>query len=191
MTIFRGKRSKPDHSNVVIYLSNVPGEAPAAPKKPHQIIQKGMQFDPQVSVVIVGTWLNFPNMDREFHNVFSRSRTLAFDLGKYQKGNPPKMVVARAPGEIDVFCDVHHGMWAKILVVDTRFHTMTGPDGRFTIRRVPPGTYPITAWQPHGDPWSGEVSIHPGGESSVRVALRERRNRPRHLRKTGAHYRPY
>ena len=44
-------------------------------------------------------------------------------------------------------CDVHPWMHAFVGVLDHPFYAVTGPDGTFTIKGLPPGTYTIEAWQ--------------------------------------------
>ncbi len=48
--------------------------------------QRGEQFVPRVLAITVGTIVDFPNNDTTFHNVFSLSRTVPFDLGRYTPG---------------------------------------------------------------------------------------------------------
>ncbi len=43
-------------------------------------------------------------------------------------------------------CDVHPWMHAYIGVLDHPFFAVTGPDGTFSLKGLPPGTYTIEAW---------------------------------------------
>ena len=49
-------------------------------------MQKDLLFDPNFLIVPVGSSVNFPNEDDEFHNVFSYSKARRFDLGRYRNG---------------------------------------------------------------------------------------------------------
>jgi hypothetical protein len=42
-------------------------------------------------------------------------------------------------------CDVHPWMFAWVTVVDSPYFAVTGKDGKFTIKDVPPGKYTVTA----------------------------------------------
>jgi hypothetical protein len=42
-------------------------------------------------------------------------------------------------------CDVHPWMFAWVTVVDNPYFAITGKDGKFTIKNVPPGKYTISA----------------------------------------------
>ena len=43
-------------------------------------------------------------------------------------------------------CDVHGWMNAWVGVVDHPYYSVTGPDGTFSLKGLPPGTYTIEAW---------------------------------------------
>jgi hypothetical protein len=47
---------------------------------------------------------------------------------------------------IPVKCNVHPWMKAYIAVVGNPYFQVTGDDGSFTLKNVPPGTYTLTAW---------------------------------------------
>ena len=42
-------------------------------------------------------------------------------------------------------CDVHNWMFAWVTVVDHPYFAVSGKDGKFTIKNVPPGKYTISA----------------------------------------------
>jgi len=183
----RGKRKpkpKRTHSGVVVYLEGVPEKRLPKPDIPHEITQKNQRFSPAVSVVVVGTKISFPNDDRIYHNVYSLSDVLEFDLGQYKAGST-KIIKVSKPGHMEVYCNIHPGMRATVLVVDTTFYAETAPDGTFVIDNVPPGTYTYVAWQPDGAPVRGQVVVAAGGENVLDIELLEEPQAPRHLDKHG------
>ena len=107
--------------------------------------QEGETFVPHVLAIRTGTVVDFPNFDPIFHNVFSLSKVRSFDLGRYEKGRS-KSVRFNDAGVVRVFCDIHSHMNAFILVFSHRFFAVTDDQGRYTIDRVPAGTYMVTAW---------------------------------------------
>ena len=122
-------------------------------KLPSQsIVQVKQTFVPHVLVVPKGTKIEFPNKDSETHNVFSPSPY--FDLGRYAPGKTPfpyhvfKAATPRSV-EIEIYCDIHKCMWARLKVVDA-----AGPDdiqqvstnGRYEFKNLAPGTYEVWAW---------------------------------------------
>ena len=74
--------------------------------------------------------MDFPNSDVTFHNVFSLSKTRAFDLGRYSRGKS-KAVRFDRPGVVQVFCDIHSHMSAYILVFAHRYFAITDQTGSF------------------------------------------------------------
>ena len=180
----RGKFDLSDSSGVVIVIEDVKGErAPDATADVLEIRQRDKQFEPDVAVVLKGSTVTFPNDDRIDHNVYSNSRTAHFDLGLYKAGTT-KEVTVRRTGTVDIFCNVHPDMAAKILVVDTRYHAMTERDGKFSIAGIPPGTYSYWAWQPWGPDLHGRVTIR-AGESTPLSLQMQRKKKPRGGNKDG------
>jgi plastocyanin len=180
---------KSDRSFAVIYLEGASEPArPAAP--PPKIIQRNLAFLPELVVVRRGETVEFPNEDKVFHNVFSVSEGAKFDLGLYKSGSS-KVVTFRQPGVIDVYCNIHPDMVAKILVVDTAHFAVTAKDGSFRIGGVPPGKYGVVAWQAHGEARHGTVTVTAGATTQVSFDLEEVEASRRHLRKDNTPYGRY
>lgn len=188
-------RPKADRSGVVIYL-----EAPMDPEQEdrlleelppvHEVRQINKSFVPAVSAVIRGTEVRFPNDDMVFHNVFSLSKVKRFDLGLYKSGTTRSVTLTR-PGIIDVYCNIHPEMAAKILVLDNPYFAVTGVDGSFSIAGVPPGTYSFVAWQVRGEPVRGEVIVSAGAQARLDLKLVETPQSGAHTRKDGSPYGRY
>jgi plastocyanin len=182
-------KPKKDRSGVVVYLEDVPVDA-VPPAKPAAIRQRNKQFDPPLSVVVRGTTVEFPNDDKIFHNVFSVSRAARFDLGLYKSGTS-KSVEMKRPGTVDVYCNIHPEMVARVKVLDNAFYDITDAQGKFRIDGVPPGTYPAVAWISSGVEQRGEVTVKAGGIAEFRAQLAEVSKREHHLRKDGTPYGRY
>jgi plastocyanin len=176
-------------AGVVVYLEGVPGTA-VAPKEHPQIRQYEKQFDPQLTVVVKGTTVDFPNEDKIAHNVFSVSRPARFDLGLYKSGTM-KSVEMKRVGTVDVYCNIHPDMIAKVKVLENSYFTETKSDGSFKIDNVPPGEYPVVAWLPNGDEARGTVKVTEGAAAEVSLDVKEVAKKEAHTRKDGTPYGRY
>lgn len=177
-----------DASGVVVYLEGVGDPRPLA--NAPQIHQRNVQFAPELTIIPKGTTVDFPNDDRVFHNVFSVSEPARFDLGLYKSGESKSVQFNRA-GVVDVYCNIHPQMVAKIKVLDTPYYAVVGSSGSFLIPNVPPGTYPVVGWQAYGDEFHGTVTVQPGATATVSIQLTEGEKPRHHLRKDGQPYGRY
>jgi len=130
-------------SPALLYLEGAPAAGPA--EGVVEIRQDGLQFEPRAVVVRRGMRVSFPNLDREYHNVFSYSRAKRFDLGRFPRGETREVTFGEA-GLVRVYCEIHEHMRAFVLVVDSPYTATAGPDGKFTFPKVPPGSYTLVAW---------------------------------------------
>ena len=136
--------------------------------------QRNERFAPHVLAVTSGTWVDFPNGDSTYHNVFSLSKTKEFNLGRYAAGRS-KAVRFDRPGIVRVFCEIHSHMSAFILVFAHRFFAVTDDEGRYRIDGVPPGTYTVAVWNEtmRGDPITRVVTIgDAGGDVDADFSIR-------------------
>jgi hypothetical protein len=65
---------------------------------------------------------------------------------------------------IPVKCNIHSWMHAYIGVLDHPYFSVSGKDGAFEIRKVPPGDYVIEAWQEKLGSQQQKVTILPSGK---------------------------
>jgi plastocyanin len=189
VTVTAGGKAKPNKKGVVVYLENVPG-TPPVPKDHAVIRQREKQFDPPLTIVVKGTTIDFPNEDKIFHNVFSVSRPARFDLGLYKSGTA-KSVEMKRSGTVDVYCNIHPEMIAKVKVLENAYYTITGADGAFKIDNVPAGEYPVVAWLPSGDEVKGTAVVKAGETAEVKLTLSEVAKKETHTRKDGTPYGRY
>jgi plastocyanin len=129
----------------VVYLEgNFPRPA-SLPTK--EVAQKDLTFIPALLPIEVGTRVQFPNLDDQYHNIFSYSPAKRFDLGRYRpEERPIPSVTFDQPGLVTLRCDIHEHMRGLILVLNTPYFVMSDTDGRFRLDKLPAGHYTLKAW---------------------------------------------
>jgi plastocyanin len=175
-----------DLSDVVIYLeggARSPSEAAAEVR----MVRK--RFEPRIVVVPVGATVSFPNDDPILHNVFSVSGDNNFDLDLYKRPEVGRKTFEK-PGLVRVYCNIHPGMSAFVLVTASQHYTMADKSGRFRIEGVPPGRYTLRAWHERArEDASVQVEVTAQGSAPVKLELDASRYRPaRHKNKYGKDY---
>jgi plastocyanin len=186
--VVRGKVEAPAGEPVTyVYVENI--LAPPV-KGEHKVIQQsGKKFMPGWAVIQRGTSITFPNNDNIYHNVFSLSAGNSFDLGLYNSGGDPKSHTFIEPGPVDIYCNIHPDMAARVLVVPNRFFAKVKSDGSFEIPSVPPGRRKIVAWSPGSSPATDWVEVGAGRTADVHLKLESRS--AAHKNKSGQAYGSY
>ncbi len=129
----------------IVFLEPRDARAAPAPAQGVEIAQIERRFVPEVSVVPVGSAVNFPNRDTVRHHVYSFSAAKRFEIKLYV-GTPASPVVFDQPGIAVLGCNIHDNMTAWVVVVDTPWYGRTSLDGRLTLPAVPAGRYKLRAW---------------------------------------------
>ncbi len=122
-------------------------DSPLPSTKPRTAIidQVHRQFAPQVNVVQVGTYVDFPNSDNILHSVYSFSPAKTFVLRLYAGRTEPPIRFDK-PGIVVMGCQIHDSMIAWLLVVNTPYFGKTGADGSVVLRHLRVGHYRVHAW---------------------------------------------
>ena len=153
-------------ADVVVFLESAEARAAARPARDAVIAQIDKRFSPAVSVVPVGTAVQFPNRDTVRHHVYSFSAIKNFELKLYA-GTPATPVVFDRAGIAVLGCNIHDNMTAWVVVVETPYFARSAESGRAAIESVPPGAYRLRAWHaglPVGAPASDQaVQVAAGG----------------------------
>jgi len=114
-----------------------------------EVGQRGLQFEPRVSVITRGRPLRFTNADPETHSVHVLAAGTVFNRsvgpGQRQEYTPTR------PGVLQVVCDVHSHMRAFVVVADSPWAKACDREGRFRFRDVPAGAYTLKVWHEAGD----------------------------------------
>ena len=141
----------PNHelADVIVSLKGVTGKSTGASQPPVTLDQKGCLYTPQILAIQTGQKLVVRNSDPCIHNVHI--------VPDPQSGNPESNQV-QMPGGPDLDftfakpemfmkfkCDVHPWMFAWVSVFDSPYYCLSGTDGKFVIKNVPPGKYTVEA----------------------------------------------
>lgn len=154
---------------VFVWLkSGVPEGTWAPPAGAVALDQTGCMYEPHVIGVMVNQDVKFSNSDATNHNIHPLPRINA----EWNESQPPKgseLVKRFSKQEImvPVKCNVHPWMRAYIGVVSHPFFAVTGDDGSFKIKGVPPGKYTLEAWQERYGTQDVEVTIAPKEDKAV------------------------
>lgn len=133
----------------VVYVEAPAGKTFPAPTLEPVIDQKGLTFQPHITVVQVGTTVQFLNSDNVAHNVFWSSvggnKKLTHNLGTWPKGEKRPFKFDNA-GAVPLLCNVHPEMSGYVVVSPTPYFAKTDKSGEYKIENVPDGSYTVTAW---------------------------------------------
>lgn len=174
-----------DPSAAVVWFE--PAAGAAAPKPgTFEIETRDKAFSPRVLAVPRGSRVRFPNRDPILHNVFSVSRGNAFDLGLVGRGTGAEATFEH-PGVVRVFCNVHHGMVAYVVVLDTPHFAAPGNDGGFRLAGLPAGPGRLTVWHEQADELTRELTLPLTAPLDLKLEI-SRPRVPRHLNKLGKSY---
>lgn len=144
-----------DAGNAVVWLS---GPASPAPLSPVVVNQAKKTFRPRILPVVKGQVVHFMNQDRIEHNVFSRSGSEGFDLGRYPKGEF-RPVTFDQLGVFKVYCNIHKAMILDVVVLENDHFAVTDEDGVFAIEGVPSGSYRLNVWHIYGGSHRRDVEV--------------------------------
>jgi plastocyanin len=154
-----------EFGNVTVYLKGMDGKSTGASAVPAVLDQKGCLYTPTILAVQTGQKLVVKNSDPCIHNIHINSTV---------DGNPTSNDV-QMPGGADLNytfpkpemflkfqCDVHPWMFAWVSVFDHPYFCVSGTDGKFIIKNVPPGKYTIVAAHRKAGTQTADVEVKDG-----------------------------
>jgi hypothetical protein len=140
----------------------------APPAGSVKLDQHGCMYQPHVLGVMTNQDIEIVNSDPTNHNIHPLPKVnREWNESQPPKGENKKKQFAREEIMIPVKCNVHPWMRAYIGVVSHPFFAVTGDDGTFTIKGLPPGTYTIGAWHEKLGPQEMKVTVAPKDSKTV------------------------
>lgn len=192
-------RPKADASGVVVFITDFSQPPPSSQVIIEQKRTDGLRmFAPSVAAITQGQTIVFRNADTGYHNVFSSSPPArkafggaVLDIGQARAGDERKFVFSQA-GIVNLYCNIHESMSALLVVVPNRAHAVTGADGSFVLKDVPPGKHIVRAYSRTArDGASAEVIVPASGSSAVQLNLLEAPSEPPHRDKFDRDYKEH
>ncbi len=115
----------------VVFLG---GDAPSTAQQQSRVIvdQINKAFVPEITVIQVGTEVEFPNSDAIRHHVYSFAQPNSFELPLYKDEHRPA-IRFDYPGVVTLGCNIHDSMLGYIIVVETPHYAMSDGSGNATF----------------------------------------------------------
>lgn len=155
--------------NVFIWIRDgLPRARWTPPAEPAKLDQLGCVYEPHVLGIMEGQQLEILNDDPVNHNVHAESQVNpAWNESqapraehKYKRFDSEEIL-------FPVTCSVHPWMRSYIGVSPHPYFAITGDDGSFTLKNVPPGTYTIEAVHEKYGRKEGKVTLAPNGTATI------------------------
>jgi plastocyanin len=140
-------KQRTSFQDVIIAAYPLSFKAKTKPLAKARILQKNAEFRPHVLAITPGTRVDFINLDRFFHNVFSYTPGAKFNIGR-RRTNAVVSRTINKTGQIKLFCDIHSQMNATIVSLKTPYFTQAGKSGVYLLKNLPPGKYRIEVIHP-------------------------------------------
>ena len=131
--------------NVIIFVADgLADRAYDPPSEPAVMEQKGCMYQPHVIAMRANQNLEVINRDPTTHNIHPTPK----DNREWNESQPPsatplEKTFAREEIMLPVKCNQHPWMRMFVNVTKSPFYAVTGPDGKFEIKGLPPGDYTI------------------------------------------------
>lgn len=134
--------------NVLVYVKKgLEGKKFATIKEAAVINQHGCWYEPHVLAVMVNQPVKILNSDETLHNIHSMPKVNSgFNFAQPAKGMETTKTFDKEEMMIPIKCDVHSWMGGYIGVLSHPYFAVTGEDGSFALKNLPPGEYQIEAW---------------------------------------------
>jgi plastocyanin len=143
------------------------------PATPVTIDQRGCWFRPRVMGIQTGQVLEVINADPMTHNIHPMAQINREWNHSQGSGDPPLARKFTQPEiMIPVKCNIHSWMRAYIGVLNHPYFAVSGKDGSFEIKNLPPGTYTIAVWQERLGTQEQQIIVNPLGKTEANVTFK-------------------
>jgi plastocyanin len=162
-------------ANVFVYVKEGLGNRTFdVPKEPVVVDQQGCKYHPHALGVMTGQTVKIVNSDPTTHNIHPTPK----DNREWNESQPPQAVplekvFAREEILLPVKCNQHPWMRMFISVVKNPFYAVSGPDGKFDIKGLPPGDYTLAFVQEKLGEQDVKVTLAPKDSKTVDMTFKQ------------------
>jgi len=162
--------------NVFVYIkAGLEDKKFETPAESVVLDQSGCSFGPRVMGAQSKQVVLIRNSDPVEHNVHPMPKNnAAWNEGMEPGGPEMKHRFARPEIMIRIKCNVHGWMRAYLGVLDHPYFAVTGPDGSFDLKNVPPGNYMIGIWHEKLGELAQPVTIAPSAAQTLNFQFDEK-----------------
>jgi hypothetical protein len=149
-------------ANVFVYVKGGPVDKWSfpTPSDPVVLDQQGCRYHPRVLGLQTNQTLKVLNSDNTTHNIHPSPKVNQEWNQMQAQGAPPlEKKFTRSETLIPVKCNQHPWMKANVGVLAHPCFAVSGKDGTYTIKNVPPGTYTLVFWHETKGEQTQQVTI--------------------------------
>jgi hypothetical protein len=156
-------------ANVFVYVKDGLGNRTFdVPKESVTIDQQGCRYHPHVIGAMTGQNIEIKNSDPTTHNIHPTPK----DNREWNESQPPKAApleknFAREEIMLPVKCNQHPWMKMYVNVVKSPFYAVTGADGKYEIKGLPPGDYTLAFVQEKLGAQEQKITLAPKDSKTV------------------------
>jgi plastocyanin len=162
-------------ANVFVYVKDGLGNRTFdVPKEAVVVDQHGCKYHPHALGVMAGQTVRIINSDPTTHNIHPTPKdNREWNESQAPQSAPIEKVFAREEILLPVKCNQHPWMRMFISVVKTPFYAVSGPDGKFEIKGLPPGDYTLAFVQEKLGEQDVKVTLAPKDSKTVEVSFKQ------------------
>ena len=160
--------------NVFVYVkTGLEGKSFAVPDQPVVLDQKGCMYAPHVLGIQAGQNLKVVTSDKTTHNIHPLPNVNpGWNVSQPPGADAIIKSFSRPEVSIPVKCNQHPWMRAYIHVLRHPFYAVSGEDGSFEIKGLPPGKYEIEAVHEQYGATTQQVTVPAKGSAPVEFAYK-------------------
>lgn len=143
----------------------------AWPKEAVRVANEKCIYTPRVAGAMVNQPIEFVNNDPTAHNIHGFSSQGDFNFTLLGRGLNNVIKLRKPELVLNVKCDLHPWMKGSVGVFAHPFFLVTGADGAFELKGLPPGEYEIEVWHERLGTKSQKTKLDAKGSLDVEFVL--------------------